>query len=296
MWKISRAGAVAAGALAAALSVGAFTFIPASVATTTTSAPSGSHRSSLMQAAASQPTLTNSIQRSTAPNLAGYIAFSSTGTVTFRFVSVHFTVPFLDCQGVTVPQAAAQHWVGLFGTERVGVETDCNGTTPAYRAFWAFFPNFHFPSITINPGNSIQMSVFFNTTTREYTFTLTDSGNGQGFTRTTPCPSTVSCSRRDANALTETPINPTNTAEFLPLADFQASSFDDVHLTNTSGSHRGGLQSSFWSTLRIGMVSQSDVNFSLTGVALAAGLTLANTTSLYNKNTFLVYWNPNNAG
>jgi Peptidase A4 family len=249
-----------------------------------------------MQPAASQPTLTNSIQTITAPNLAGYIAFSSTGTVTFRFVSVHFTVPLLDCQGVTVSQAAAQHWVGLGGTEEVGVETDCNGTTPAYRAFWAFRPNFHFPSITINPGNSIQMSVFFNTTTREYTFTLTDSSNGQGFTRTTSCPSAVSCSRRDVNALTEAPINPTNTAVFLPLADFQASSFDDVHVTNTSGSHRAGLRSSFWSTLRVGMVSQSDVNFSLTGVALAPGLTLANTTSLYNKNTFLVYWNPNNAG
>jgi Peptidase A4 family len=294
MRKTSRVGLTAAGALAAAVLAGAVTYSPASIAATN---PSASGRSAV-NASISNSTLTNSVQLATSPDLAGYIAHS--GTTTFRLASAHFTIPYLDCKGVTVPVADAMHWVGLGLTEETGVETTCEGTTPVYRAFWAFYPNIHFPSITVGAGNSIQMSVYFNSNTHEYKFSFTDSTNGQQFTRTATCPSTVSCSRHDADAITEAPINTGGTA-FLPLADFQATSFVNVHITNTSGTHSGGLESAFWSTARVKMVAETDqsgasLNSTITGTDIPAGTTLANTTSLYNKNTFLVYWSPNNAG
>lgn len=303
MRKTSRVGAAAVGALAAALLAGAFTYSPASIATTSPSAPSRSLlQDSLMQASTSGSTLTNSTQNFSAPDFAGYAAFS--GTTTFRLASAHFTVPYLDCLGVTAPHGAdAMHWVGLGLTEETGVETTCQGTTAVYRAFWAFYPFIHFPSITVHAGNSVQMSVFFNSNTHEYTFSLSDSTNGQKFSHTAACASGVSCSRHDADAITEAPVDSQATSfAFLPLADFQASAFENVHVTNTSGTHKGGLASAYWNTARFNMVAAADsstgapFNFTLAGNPIAAGTPLARTTSLYNKNTFLVYWSPNNAG
>src|SRR5215467_10577611 len=155
MRKPFRAGGVAVGALAVALAAGAFAFAPASAAVTTVT------------------TVTN-LQ---ALNWAGYAA--SRGTTTFRFVSAQFTVPTVDCTGVTAANGAwSGHWIGLDGfrttsgtVEQIGVIAGCDGTTPQYAAFWEMFPN---PagtptSITVTPGDTVSLSVYYNRSTRKFT-------------------------------------------------------------------------------------------------------------------------------
>jgi Peptidase A4 family len=297
MRKTSRVGAAAAGALAAALLAGAFTATQASTAGTTAAKPSVPVRSMLPSSVVrstgtSGSTVTNSTTTAATPEFAGY--FAAGGTTTFRTVSAHFTVPYLDCKGVTNTEGAGSlHWVGLGGTERTGVSAACQGTTAVYKAFWAFYPDVHFPSITVHAGNSVQMTVYFHSTTHEYTFSLTDSTDGQQFSRTAAC--TTSCNRSDADAITEVPFNSAQTA-FLPLADFQAVAFENVHITNTSGTHTGGLQSSNWNTFRLIMVAENPLNFTITGAPIPAGTPLAKPTALYHKNSFLTYWMPANAG
>jgi hypothetical protein len=107
-------------------------------------------------------------------NWAGYTA--SFGTTTFRFVSARFTVPTVDCTGVTATGGAwSSHWVGLDGfrststtVEQIGLLAGCDGTstTPVYAPFWEMFPNAaNEPNITVNPGDVISLSVYYNKST-----------------------------------------------------------------------------------------------------------------------------------
>jgi hypothetical protein len=229
-------------------------------------------------------------------NWAGYAA--SFGTTTFRFVSAQFTAPSLDCTGVTDPNGAwSAHWVGLDGfrststtVEQTGLVAWCNGTTPVYAPFWEMFPNAPgYPSITVNAGDTISMSVYYNRSTRKFTLTFSDTTNGQKFTRTRACPAGATCRRNSAEAISEAPFD-TTTATFLPLADFHTASFANVAITNTSGTHRGGLQSSFWNTSQITQAAGNGTNFTITGSAIPAGTVLDSPTSLALKRSFIDRW------
>src|SRR5262249_58971127 len=100
--KPSRAGGIAVGALAAALTAGAFTFAPASTALTTVTSskvPASIQPGTPMHAVGGKPGATaaavSAITNLQALNWAGYAV--SRGTTTFRFVSATFTVPTVDC-------------------------------------------------------------------------------------------------------------------------------------------------------------------------------------------------------
>jgi hypothetical protein len=306
MRKPFRAGGVAVGALAVALTAGAFAFAPSSAAVTavTSSKVPGSIRPGTplkavgagARAAASAATAATSVTNLQAINWAGYAA--SLGTTTFRSVSAHFTVPTLDCTGVTAPNGAwAAHWVGLDGfrststtVEQTGVVEACNGTTPQYAAFWEMYPNAPGqPSITVNPGDAISVSVTYNRTTRKFSLTFSDTTNGQHFTHTGACPAGATCRRNSAEAISEAPFD-TTTSSLLPLADFHTANFANVSITNTSGTHRGGLQSSFWNTSQITQVAGNGTNTTITGTAIPAGTVLDNPTSLVQQRSFMDQW------
>src|SRR6266516_2073979 len=271
MRKPSRAGGVAVGALSVALTAGAFAFAPASAAVTTVTGskvPASIRPSTPLRAvgtgpgaAASAAPAATSVTSLQSVNWAGYAA--SLGTTTFRFVSAHFTVPSLDCTGVTAPAGAwSAHWVGLDGfrstsrtVEQTGLVAACDGTTPVYAPFWEMFPNAPgYPSITVHASDAISVSVYYNRSTRKLTLTFSDTTNGQHFTRTRACPAGATCRRNSAEAISEAPFD-TSTSTILPLADFHTAYFANVAITNTSGTHRGGLRSSFWNTFKITQVS-----------------------------------------
>ena len=302
MRKPSRAGGVAVGALAVALTAGAFAFAPASAAVTTvpsSKVPAAIRPSSPLRAvgpgpgaAASAATSVTSLQ---SVNWAGYAA--SLGTTTFRFVSAQFTVPTVDCTGVTAPNGAwSGHWVGLDGfrstsstVEQIGLLAGCDGTstTPIYAPFWEMFPNAaNEPSIPVSPGDTISLSVYYNKSTRKFTLSYSDANNGQHFTRTRACPAGATCRRNSAETISEAPAEG---ASILPLANFQTANFANVSITNTSGTHRGGLQSSFWNTSRITQASDG-TNVTIAGVPIAAGTPLDVPTALSLKRNFSDQW------
>jgi hypothetical protein len=303
MRKPSRAVGVAVGALAAALTAGAFALIPASAAVsavTSSKVPAAIQPSTPLRAvgagpgaAASAATSVTSLQ---SVNWAGYAA--SFGTTTFRFVSAQFTAPSLDCTGVTAASGAwSAHWVGLDGfrststtVEQTGLLAGCNGTTPVYAPFWEMFPNAPgYPSITVNAGDTISVSVYYNRSTRKFTLTFSDTTSGQKFTRTRACPAGATCLRNSAEAISEAPFD-TTTSSVLPLADFQTASFANVSITNTSGTHRGGLQSSFWNTSQITQAAGNGTNTTITGTPILEGTVLDSPTSLALKRSFSDEW------
>jgi peptidase A4-like protein len=186
------------------------------------------------------------------------------------------------------------HWVGLDGfrsgtVEQTGVVAACNGTTAVYRAFWEMFPNLPgFPSITITPGDKINMNVFYNRFTRKFTLTFSDTTTGKSFTRTRACPAGVTCRRNSAEAISEAPSDAA-TGDVLPLANFNRASFTNVAVTNTSGTHRGGLRSAFWNTFKITQVSDG-TNTTGTGAVIPAGTVLDSPTFLALKRNFTNRW------
>ena len=314
MRKPFRAGGVAVGALAVALTAGAFAFAPASsavsTATTVTSSkvPASIQPGTPLRAVGGKPgTAAKAIAAVTnlkALNWAGYAV--SRGTTTFRFVSAQFTVPTVDCTGVTASGGAwSGHWIGLDGfrsntVEQVGVVAGCiDSTTPAvYQAFWEMFPNAaNTPtSIHISPGDAISMSVYYNRSTRKFTLTFSDTTSGQSFTRTKACPAGATCRRNSAEAISEAPSD--DTGAILPLANFGTERFGNVSITNTAGTHRGGLQSAFWNTFKIsqvaGQVNGNPTNFTIEGVAIPAGTLLDSPTGLSQQRNFTNQWQPAN--
>jgi len=248
-----------------------------------------------VQAAA---TLANSVTAKQSSNWAGYAAYN--GTTTFRLVSAHFTVPYLDCNGVTATDGAwSSHWVGLDGyksatVEQTGLLAGCNGSTPEYDAWWEMYPKFPiYPSITVHAGNAIDMSVYYHSTTHQFTLNFSDTTNGQKFSKTVSCPSGSTCHRNSAEVISEAPYD-TQISNLTPLADFQAASFTNAHITNTSGTHSGGFRSSGWNTYAITQISDGS-NPDLAGTAIPAGTALDRPTPLYQNVTFLDYWMPANA-
>ncbi len=191
----------AVGALAAALTAGAFALVPASAAVsavTSSKVPAANQPSTPLRAVGAGPGAAASVATSVTSlqsvKWAGYAA--SFGTTTFRFVSAQFTAPSLDCTGVTAASGAwSAHWIGLDGfrststtVEQTGLLAGCNGTTPVYAPFWEMFPNAPgYPSITVNAGDTISMSVYYNRSTRKFTLTFSDTTSGQKFTRTRAC-------------------------------------------------------------------------------------------------------------
>src|SRR6266702_3421618 len=307
-----RAGAAAVGALTVALTAGAFASLPGSGTVAAPSHGSAPALASLrpgtparavsggqVQAAA---TLANSVTAKQSSNWAGYAAYN--GTTTFRLVSAHFTVPYLDCNGVTATDGAwSSHWVGL-GSGWTAINQPLWSRPACLQAATAALRNMTpggrctrsspiYPSITVHAGNAIDMSVYYHSTTHQFTLNFSDTTNAQKFSKTVSCPPGPTCHRNSAEVISEAPYD-TQISNLTPLADFQAASFTNAHITNTSGTHSGGFRSSGWNTYAITQISDGS-NPDLAGTAIPAGTALDRPTPLYQNVTFLDYWMPANA-
>jgi peptidase A4-like protein len=224
---------------------------------------------------ASRQSITESTQNVVSNNWGGYVALKS-GTH-FRYIQSTFFVPYVDC--ASTPDSFSGHWVGIDGANNASVEQDgilaaCQGTTPAYAAWYEMFPQPPvYPDITIRPGDSILASVYYNSSTRKFTLKLADTTNGRHFSVTRSCPSGASCQRTSAEAISEAPSSGTGV---LPLTDFRAEGYSDTKVTNRSGQH-GGLRSPNWNTLAVTTVNSS-------------GTVLDQPTAIFRGTAFSMYW------
>jgi hypothetical protein len=193
-------------------------------------------------------------------NWAGYAALPQHSSGQFRFVEATFTVPSVNC--TTTPTSLSVHWVGLDGfssgtVEQDGVESDCDGSTPTYSAWWETFPGNAIQTVfSLNAGDAVTASVFFKTTSgahhHQYNLVLTDLTSGQNFNLWEKCGAT-SCANNSAEIISEAP---SSGGTILPLADYGLESFVNVKVHDKSG-QKGGIRSSNWKHDKIIQVSQS---------------------------------------
>ncbi|MBO0772294.1 MAG: hypothetical protein J2P35_12625 [Actinobacteria bacterium] len=308
----SRASGAIAGALAIALTAGGIAIAATAAASRSAGTASAPPLTSIRPGpplktgrGAAAPAGTAGSFSTVARESSNWAGFAvSQGTTTFRYVSATFYVPRLDCSGVSADNPTfSSHWVGLDGwrqnsttVEQTGVLAACypdssNVVVPMYAAWWEMFPNLpSYPAVTIHGGDRITASVYYNKSTRKFELTLTDNSTGKGFSRTESCPSGFTCRRLSAEAISEAPSDAT-TGATLPLADYQGATFANVAITNTSGTHKGGISSNYWTDFRISQISDG-TNTDASGNAIPAGTLLAKPTSLISSKTFDNYWIP----
>lgn len=143
--------------------------------------------------------------------------------------------------------SAASFWVGLDGfssnsVEQLGADSDCNGSTPTYYAWWEMFPNpsqVLSSSYPVHPGDQMTAWVASNATGTDFYLALKDSSAGWSFaTNQTASPG---FGRSSAEVVAEAP----SSCNFLfcsqlPLADFGQVGFGNADVIDNSG-HNGSL-------------------------------------------------------
>jgi hypothetical protein len=164
-------------------------------------------------------------------NWSGYAV---TGT-SFTSAKASWTVPTVNC--TKTPNTYAAFWVGLDGwtsttVEQTGTDSDCDGKTASYYAWYEFYPaaSVEISSITVSPGNHISASVTYSGS--EFTISITNESTGKTYSKS----GKVSGAKRtSAEWIAEAPCC-TNRGGILPLADFGTVDFGDDY-TGVSGTN-----------------------------------------------------------
>lgn len=158
----------------------------------------------------------NSTTEST--NWSGYAAASGT----YTSVSASWTEPTVKCSST----AYSSFWVGLDGynsttVEQTGTDSDCNGRTPTYYAWYEMYPAYPVNlSKTVKPGDALSASV---TAGSNHSFTLKISDSTQNWTFTVT-KTLTSAKQSSAEVIAEAP---SSNSGVLPLADFGTVNFSN---------------------------------------------------------------------
>ena len=216
----------------------------------------------------------------TSSNWAGYAVTGAKGSVTF--VNGSWIVPTVTGCTAAV-HSYSSFWVGIDGysstsVEQTGTDSDCNGATPTYYAWYEFYPKpSHLVStLTIHAGDVVYAQVSF--AGGKFTCVIKDVTTAKSFTTS----ATVKAQRTSAEWIAEAP---SSTGGVLPLADFGTVwfGFDNTSVKATSSatvSSTTGLLGSFTTAVAINMV----------GVH-SSTLTKATTSAIStDKTSFSVVW------
>jgi hypothetical protein len=164
-------------------------------------------------------------------NWSGYAVEGTSFTKT----EASWTVPTADCS--KTPNTYAAFWTGLDGwtsdtVEQTGTDSDCDGSSPSYYAWYEFYPNpsYLISSITVAPGDQMSASVTYSGS--KFTITITNETTGKSYSKS----SKVSGAKRSsAEWIAEAPCC-TNSGGILPLSDFGTVDFGDDY-TGVSGTN-----------------------------------------------------------
>ncbi len=168
------------------------------------------------------PHVEGNVTVSDSTNWSGYAVTGSS----FTSAKGSWTVPSVNC--TTTPNTYAAFWVGIDGwssssVEQTGTDSDCDGKSPSYYAWYEFYPNPSelISSITVSPGNKMSASVTYSGS--EFTITITNETTGKSYSKS----SKVSGAKRSsAEWIAEAPCC-TNSGGILPLADFGTVDFGE---------------------------------------------------------------------
>lgn len=111
-------------------------------------------------------------------NWSGYAVVGSS----FTQAKGSWTVPAVDC--AALPDSSASFWVGLDGwvtdtVEQTGTDSDCDGETPHYYAWYEFFPNGGVTifSVPVSPGDQMSAEVIYDGSEFQVSITNETTGN-----------------------------------------------------------------------------------------------------------------------
>jgi len=184
------------------------------------------------------------------PNWSGYAVVGSA----FTEAKGSWIVPPVDCR--TRPSTAASFWVGIDGwtsstVEQAGTDSDCDGLTPTYYAWYEFFPRggVTITSVPVVPGNRMSAEIRYDDPL--FTITIANETTGAAFSISSRL---AGAERSSAEWITETPCC-TVKGNFLPLSDFGTVDYGDDY-TGLSGTNyaadasTSGTMSAFGSNLQ----------------------------------------------
>jgi Peptidase A4 family len=147
-------------------------------------------------------------------NWSGYAVTGAKGSV--QDVWGSWTVPSVKCDSGT---EYSSFWVGIDGfnsstVEQIGTDADCHSGSPAYYAWFEFYPHpmFTINNLSVNPGDHMSARVQY--AQRQFTVTITNDTTGQSFGTSTRV---NSAQRSSAEWVAEAP---SSAGGILPLADF----------------------------------------------------------------------------
>ena len=174
------------------------------------------------------------IDNVTVSDSTNWSGYAVTGT-SFTSAKASWTVPTVNC--TKTPNTYAAFWVGLDGwtsstVEQTGTDSDCDGKTASYYAWYEFYPaaSVEISSITVSPGNHMSASVTYSGS--EFTISITNETTGKTYSKS----GKVSGAKRSsAEWIAEAPCC-TNRGGILPLADFGTVDFGDDY-TGVSGTN-----------------------------------------------------------
>jgi hypothetical protein len=147
----------------------------------------------------------------------------------YTSVAASWTVPAVTCSADETSYSA--DWVGLDGdgseaVEQIGTSSDCDSGTPAYSAWYEFYPDVSvsLPN-RVRAGDKITASVKAVPNSDEFTVTLTDATAKWTATKTEASPEGSGAS---AEIIAEAPSGSSRGDSVLPLADFKKVTFSGV--------------------------------------------------------------------
>lgn len=152
-----------------------------------------------------------------AADSANWSGYAVTGS-SFTSVTGSWVVPSVLCMGKDQYSA---FWVGLDGynsdtVEQVGTLSDCEGSNPAYYAWYEFYPNVarQIKAVPVNPGDVITASVVYHGD--RFIVTITDQTTGISASEAGPA---AGAARSSAEWIAEAPCCTAN-GGILPMADY----------------------------------------------------------------------------
>jgi hypothetical protein len=170
----------------------------------------------------------------------GYAAVPKTGGAkAFTHVQDSFTVPGLNC--ASFPNGTAQMRAGLFSALNVvqdGLNETCTDGVASYTTWHQYYPIAPIDDFSPKPGDTLNSSVTYSTTTSTYTLSMQDLTSGQAFSISQECINT--CVNTSAAVTAGSPSG-------IAPANFTAVNFHVIIVTDTAGTS-GGLANPNWNT------------------------------------------------
>lgn len=207
-------------------------------------------------------------------NWAGYAItnLSNSTTATFNKVSATWTVPAVTCDAADSSAGMGADWVGLDGfgngtVEQGGTIAEClGGGSPTYYAWWEMYPyNAIQNQFAVNPGDVIQSTVTYNTSTSQFDIVVNDETSNQTLTQDIACQSSEpACDRSSAEVISEDPEGGSDLGGLFLLPDYGAQTFTNATVTDVNG-HTGQLNDSAWNNTQLNEVSAESITMQTTG-------------------------------